>query len=144
MPRQAGKSTEQHLTVHPVTPGIVTGEEERVTPTRYPAAKTWLSWCLTPRLACLLGHVLSPTAFCPILKTSVQILLMVEVWVLRPILAALARFGGCGDFLLLTQHLQKPHLQLLARNGMFLQYVEALILKGMIFWWRIWEVMRFA
>lgn len=29
MPRQAGKSTEQDPTEHPITPGIVTGEEER-------------------------------------------------------------------------------------------------------------------
>lgn len=28
MPRQAGKSTEQYPTVHPITPGIITGEEE--------------------------------------------------------------------------------------------------------------------
>lgn len=54
------------------------------------------------------------------------------------------RSRGVGDPLILTHHRQKPHHQLLARNGMFGQYVEAPVLNGMVLWQGILAVMRFA
>lgn len=118
MPRQAGKSTEQDPTEHPITPGIVTGEDEResrllgvlqlnltelvpdpeaslsVGPCSFPHCLLSYSQnkCSDPAGGDDVGPVTHPRSSC-------------KIW-------------GCGDSLLLTQHLQKPHLQLLARNGM--------------------------